>query len=484
MTSRAADRPAGFTDSQVAQLDSQLAGDVISPTHREYDRVRRIWNHVIDRHPAAVARCVNPSDVSTAVTFAREHGVEIAVRGGGHSVAGHSMVDHGLIIDLSPMRRVAAEPDIGRVRAGGGCVLADLDRATQVYGLATPAGVMSQTGIGGLALGGGMGWLTRKFGLTCDNLLAAEVVLADGSVVTASAQETPDLFWALRGAGANFGAVTEVEFAAHPVGTTMPVGVAMYRLEDAPSAIAHYGRTMSLSADDLKATIFLRRAAAEPGVPQDLIAAPVCMLVSVWTGEARDARPVNEELWRGAPKLFGSVQTVPFVELQSMNDAVLAAGACNYTKGGYLGGIGDGCIQMLIESAKMLPSADSVIEIAYQHGAQDRFDERETAFPDRHADHSINVLTRWRPGTDGQPYIDWARETLGVTTPWQTSGLYSNFMAVDDDHRVRDVYGGDKYEKLRAIKAEYDPENIFAKNPNIPPASDAAATGEAHTGRP
>jgi FAD/FMN-containing dehydrogenase len=483
MTSPAANYPTGFTDSQVAQLDSQLAGDVISPTHREYDRVRRVWNHLIDRHPAAVARCMNHTDVSTAITFARESGVEIAIRGGGHSVAGHSMLDHGLVIDLSPMRRVAVDPDIGRVRAAGGCLLADLDRATQVYGLATPAGVMSQTGIGGLALGGGMGWLTRKFGLTCDNLLAAEVVLADGSVVKASAQETPDLFWALRGAGANFGAVTEFEFAAHPLGTTVPVGVAMYRLEDAASAIAHYGRTMRRSADDLKATIFLQRAVAEPGVPQNLVGVPVCMFVSVWTGEAPDARPVNEELWKGAPKLFGSVQTVNFVELQSMHDSVLAAGACNYSKGGYLGDIGDGCIQSLIESAKMLPSADSVIEITYQHGAQDRFGEHATAFPDRHADHSINALTRWHPGADGQPHIDWAREAVGATTPWQTSGLYSNFMSVDDDHRVRDVYSGDKYEKLRAIKAKYDPQNIFAKNPNIPPAPDAAATGGAHARR-
>jgi FAD/FMN-containing dehydrogenase len=471
MAQHAAGRPTRFTDRQVAQLDSQLAGDVVSPTHREYDHARRIWNHMIDRHPAAVVRCVNHSDVSAAITFAREHGVEIAVRGGGHSLAGHSMVDDGLVIDLSPMRKVTVEPDIGRVRAGGGCLLADLDRGTQAYGLATPAGVMSQTGVGGLALGGGMGWLTRKFGLTCDNLLAAQVVLANGSVVTASAQETPDLFWALRGAGANFGTVTEFEFAAHPIGMTVSVGVAMYRLEEAPSAIAHYEWTMSRSTDDLKATIFLRRAAADPRLPRDLVEAPVCMLVSVWTGDPRDARASHEELWRGATKLFGDVRMTPFLELQSMNDAVLAAGACNYTKGGYLGGIGDCCIQSLIESAKMLPRTASVIEITYQHGAQDRLDEHETAFSDRHADYSINMLTRWCPGRDGQPYIDWIRETFGATTPWQTGGLYSNFMAVDDDHRVREVYGGDKYSKLQAIKAEYDPDNIFDKNPNIPPAA-------------
>jgi FAD/FMN-containing dehydrogenase len=467
MAQRAAGQSAILTDRQIAQLNSQLTGDVISPACQEYERARRIWNHMIDRYPAAVVRCANQSDVSVAITFAREHGVELAVRGGGHSLAGHSVIDDGLVIDLSAMRHVKVEPDIGRVRVQGGCLLADLDRATQAFGLATPAGVMSQTGVGGLTLGGGMGWLTRKFGLTCDNLLAAELVLADGSVVTADAQETPDLFWALRGAGANFGAVTEFEFAAHPVGTAMPVGVAMFSIDEAAAAIAHYERTMSCSTDDLKATVFLQRAVG----PQDQVEAPVCVLVSVWTGDPRDARAVNEELWRGAPKLSGDLQTMPYLELQSMNDTTLAAGACNYTKGGYLGRLSEGCIESLIESAKIMPSTPSVIEITYQHGAQDRLDERDAAFPDRHADHSINVLTRWNDGEDGQPYIDWVRGTFAATKSWQTSGLYSNFMAVDDDHRVRDVYGEHKYEKLKTIKARYDPENIFAKNPNIPPSA-------------
>jgi len=467
MAQRAAGRPVEFTDRQIAQLDSRLAGDVISPACPEYERARRIWNHMIDRYPAAVVRCANQSDVSIAIAFAREHDVELAVRGGGHSLAGHSVIDDGLVIDLSAMRRVVVEPDIGRVRVQGGCLLADLDRATQAFGLATPAGVMSQTGVGGLTLGGGMGWLTRKFGLTCDNLLAAQMVLADGSVVTAGARETPDLFWALRGAGANFGAVTEFEFAAHPVGTTLPVGVAMFSLEEAPSAIAHYERTMSCSTDDLKATVFLQRAVG----PQDLVEVPLCVLVSVWTGDPRDARAVNEELWRGTPKLFGDLQMMPYLELQSMNDTTLAAGACNYTKGGYLGHISEACIESLVESAKLMPTTPSVIELTYQHGAQDRLEEREAAFPDRHADHTINVLTRWSDSEDGQPYIDWVRGTFAATTSWQTSGLYSNFMAVDDDHRVRDVYGEHKYEKTEGHQGQIRPGEHLRQNPNIPPSA-------------
>jgi hypothetical protein len=464
-------RPTCLTDRQMAQLDSELVGDVVSPTHREYDRVRRIWNHLVDRHPAAVARCVTPGDVSKAITFARDHNVEIVVRGGGHSLAGHSTVDDGLVIDLSPMRQVTVEPDTGRVRAGGGCLLADVDHATQAYGLVTPVGVVSQTGVGGLALGGGMGWLTRKFGLTCDNLLKAQVVLADGQVVTASAHDTPDLLWALRGAGTNFGAVTHFVFAAHPLGSTVFVGVAMYRLEDAASAISHCETTMRSSTDDLKATILLQRSAPGPGVPPDLVDSPACLLVSVWTGDARDTLAVHEELWRGAPKLFSNVQPVPYLKLQSKNDAVLPHGTCTYVKGGYLGAVGEGCIESLIESMATMPVTASVIEITYQHGAQDRLCEHETAFPDRHADHSISVLARWNPGSDERPYIDWVRGTFAATRPWQTRGLYSNFMAGDDDHRVRDVYGDDKYEKLMAIKGEYDPENIFCHNPNIPPAA-------------
>jgi FAD/FMN-containing dehydrogenase len=464
-------RRTGLTERQLAQLDSELAGDVVSPTHQEYDRARRVWNHLVDRHPAAVARCVTPGDVSAAVTFARDHGVEIAVRGGAHSLAGHSTVDDGLVIDLSPMRQVTVEPDIGRVHAGGGCLLADVDRATQAYGLVTPVGVVSQIGIGGLTLGGGMGWLTRKFGLTCDNLIEAQIVLADGQVITASAHETPDLLWAMRGAGANFGAVTQFEFATHPLGSIVHVGVAIYRLEDAASAVTHCESTMRRSTDDLKVTILLERAAADPRVPSDWVDSPVCRLVSVWTGDPRDALAVHEELWGGAPKLFSNVQLIPYLEMQSMNDAELPYKACTYVKGGYLGAVGEGCIESLIESTAIMPVTASVIEISYQHGAQDQLGEHETAFSDRHADHSFSVLTRWHFGSEERPYIDWVSGTFAATSAWQTGGLYSNFMAVDDDHRVRDVYGGDKYEKLMAIKGEYDPENIFRHNPNVAPAA-------------
>lgn len=459
-----------ISEHQLAALSARLDGEVVHPPHPDYEWARRIWNYTIDRHPAVIVRCQSDADVATAIAFARECSLPLAVKGGGHSVAGYSMVDDGVIIDLSRMREVIVTPDVGRVRVGGGCLVADMDRATTAFGLATPAGVVSKTGVGGLALGGGMGWLTRKHGLTCDNLVSARVVLADGNVLTASADDNPELYWGLRGAGANFGVATEFEFATHVVGATIPVGLAIYGPEDAGRAIAHHGKIMRRASDDLKVMMYLRRATPELGVPDDLVGAPVCMFVSVWNGDPADATHANEELWAGAPTVSGVVQNLPYLALQSFNDSAGGPGACNYTKGGYLGEITDACIERLIESAHQLPNELSAIEFGYQHGAQDRLDEDATAFADRHADHIINVLGRWRPNDEPQPHIDWVQETFAATTRWQTGGLYSNFMAVDDQDRVKDAYRHGTYERLATIKARYDPDNIFSSNPNIEPA--------------
>lgn len=459
-----------FPEGELATLNARLAGDTVHRWHADYGGARRIWNYMVDRHPAVIVRCRTDADVAAAITFAREHALPLTVKGGGHSVAGHSMVDDGLVIDLGGMRHVSVDPEAGRVRVGGGCLLADMDRATQAFGLATPAGVMSQTGVAGLALGGGMGWLSRKYGLTCDHLISARVVLADGSALTVSGNEHPDLYWALRGAGANFGVVTEFEFATQTVGVTLPVGVALYRIEDAAAAIRHQAQTMLRASDDLKVMVYLRRATAEPGVPDDLVNAPVCMFVSVWTGDPADAAGVYEQLWTGAPRVFENIQILPYVALQSLNDAAVGPGACNYTKGGYTGELTEGCIEALIEAANRLPNALSAVEFGYQHGAQDRLGEYDTAFADRHADHIINVLGRWQPGDEAQPHIDWVRDTFADTAPWQTGGLYSNFMAFDDGDRVRDAYRHGKYERLATIKARYDPDNVFSNNANILPA--------------
>jgi hypothetical protein len=473
MSRHQANSPQAVTDHQIAVLNTQLRGDAIHWRHPEFEKARQVWNQMIDRRPGVIVRCKSDEDVAASIAFSREHGIALTVRGGGHSVAGHSVIDDGIVIDLSPMRQVTVDPDSGRVHTGGGALLADLDQATQAFGLATPAGTMSQTGIGGLSLGGGIGWLTRKHGLTCDNLVSARTVLADGSIVTSSATENPDLYWGLRGAGTNFGVVTHFEFTAHPVGTTLPVGVALYRLDQAAAALAHYEKTMRRAADDLKVTAYLRLAPAEPGVPDDMVNEPACMLVSVWTGDPAEAEDVNRDLWSGASYVYGAVNAIPYLELQSMYDSLLGAGACNYTKGAYLAELGSGCIETLIASARRLRSPVSVIEFSYQHGAQDRLREDETAFPDRHADHFINVVSRWECGDDHRPLIQWARDVFDATAPWHSGGLYTNFMAFDDDLRVKEAYRGGKYERLAVIKSKYYPDNVFNKNPNIAPARNA-----------
>ncbi len=458
-------------DCAFKMLNDRLVGDAVHPQHPDYETARRVWNHSIDRHPAVVVRCATDADVTTAIGFARAHAVPLTVRGGGHSVAGHSVVDGGVVIDLSPMRDVAVDPNARRVRVGGGCLLSDVDRATQVHGLATPAGVMSQTGVAGLALGGGMGWLSRKYGLTCDNLISARVVLADGSVAQASATENPDLYWGLRGAGANFGVVTEFEFALHPVGPTVAVGTALYRLDDAAEALAHHDEAIRAAPDDLKVMLYLRRAGVEPGVPDDLVGEPVLMMGSIWTGDAADAEGANRAVWGRTPSVFTGVHQMPFVDLQSISDDLLGAGACNYTKGGYLGPLTDDCIETLIDCARRLPLSLSVIEMGYQHGAQDRLDAADTAFADRHSDYLINVLSRWTPGEVSQPSVDWTRQTAAATSKWQSGGLYTNFMSADDDNRIMEAYRGGKYERIAAIKGKYDPDNAFNSNPNVPPAT-------------
>jgi FAD/FMN-containing dehydrogenase len=471
MSRTEAERPSGAPHAKIEALDARLDGDAVHAAHPEYHTARRVWNSMIDHHPLVVARCASEADVAAAIAWAREHDLVLTVRGGGHSVAGHSSVHEGVVIDLSKMRDVQVDPDAGRVRVAGGALLGDVDRATQAYGMATPAGVMSETGVAGLALGGGMGWLTRKYGLTCDNLRSARVVLADGRTVTASADENPDLFWGLRGAGSNFGVVTEFEFATHPAGTEFPVGIALYRPEDAPDAIRRYDQTLRAANDDLKVTVFMRLAPEEPWVPEDLVNKPSCMFVSVWTGDPADAEDANAELWGGATPVWSGVQSIPYVELQSMSDPFLNHGACNYTKGAYLGEISDDCIEALITSGEQILSPVSLVEFSYQHGAQGRLDEDDTAFGDRHADHFINVFSRWDPEDEWQPHIDWARGVFERTKPFQTGGVYVNFFGVDDDHRATEAYRGGKYERLGEIKAVYDPDNVFNKNPNVRPAS-------------
>ena len=461
----------------IEQLRNQVS-DLVTPDHPDYEQARRVWNWMVDRRPSAVVRAHNEEDAAAAVRFAAENDVLLAVRGGGHSVAGQSTCDGGLVLDLGPIDQVQVDTDAEIARAGGGCLLGDVDRACQAKGRAVPAGVVSHTGAGGLTLGGGVGWLTRRFGLTCDNVVAARVVLASGEVVVASEDENPDLYWGLRGGGGNFGAVTEFSYRTHPFPTEIPVAVAYWPLAEAEKVLRVHAELMPERPREWKATMFVSRPPAARGVPAELVGQPCLNVVQIWASDdLAAAEAAFEPLRKAAKPAVESLAPMPYVELQTIEDEIARHGKCNYTKGGYLDDeLGDGAIAALLTSAEEIVNEESIIEVIPHGGAQLDLGDDDTAFPDRQSAYSFNVYARWALEEDDEPHVGWVRRAFARLDDHAGDGVYVNFFNPHeggDQDRVLAAFGRERYDRLAQLKRRYDPANVFSLNPNIFPAEAA-----------
>ena len=447
-----------------------FTGTVIGPDEAGYDAARAIWNAMHDRRPALIARPQSVPDVVAAVRYARAEGLLIAVRGGGHSMPGHSVCDDGIVIDLRALSRVHVDPQARRATVGGGTLLGEVDRATQEHGLVLPAGVVSHTGAGGLTLGGGVGRLMRRFGLTIDSLLSAEVVSADGEILHASADQHADLFWALRGGGGNFGIVTEFEFALHELSELLILAT-FHPLAEARRVIELGRREMGdpMARDELLWTSFLRRASDVPWMPPALVGAHGIMSLVEWSGDAADGQAVLARIREELRPAASDLSIVPFLFMQTITDDLFAHGLRTYIKAGFAGDLPDGLIDVLLERAASVRSPISQVELLALGGAIARVDSDATAFPFRHARWLINIPATWRDAADDEGEIAWARATYAAIKPYLSEGNYVNFMGDDEDDTAAGAYGR-TIERLRQVKSVYDPDNVFRLNQNIEPA--------------
>jgi FAD/FMN-containing dehydrogenase len=450
-------------------------GSTIEPGDSGYAAARRVWNGTVDRYPALIARPRTRRDVAAAVQFARAQDLPLAIRGGGHSIAGHSTCDHGVVVDLAELRRVSVDPVKRRARVGGGALLGDLDRASQAHGLAVPAGQVSHTGVGGLTLGGGIGYLTRAHGLTIDSLLSAEVVTAAGEIVRASAEVHPDLFWGLRGGGGNFGIVTEFEFALHDVGPLVYAGVFAFPFERAGEILRASRDLMADAAEELSIHEILITVPSHEPFPPELQGRRAVFLVPVHVGGEGQARADLAPLRRLGPS-FDLVGPMPYLALQSMIDHDNRAGLGHHSRSHWLAGYEDQLIDLLIEHFAQAPSPLAHVVTARMGGAVTRVPADATAFRHREAANLLWIIGYWPdPDDDAAPHRAWVDGLFDAAAPFSTGGVYVNGLENEGPERVRAAYGGETFARLAALKQRWDPENVFRLNHNIPPSADALA---------
>jgi hypothetical protein len=450
-----------------SSLHLRFKGDLLRRGEIGYEDARAIWNGMVARTPGLIARCADVGDVQYAIRVASEIGILTAIRCGGHSLAGFSTCDDGLVIDLSRMRQVSVDPEARRARIAGGCLLGSIDTATQKTGLVFPAGVVSHTGAAGLILGGGTGWLTRRCGLSCDNVEGFTLVTADGSLVHANATENQDLFWALRGGGGNFGVVTEFEVKLHPL-TSVVLAEGLSPESEIRGLLECWRDFMAEAPLDLKWNIDLRLAPYSKKTPMGLRGRPVASSSLIWAGAPEAGRSYLQRALSMCNPDSVSSRIVSFMDLQTMADSDFPHGRRYYTKSGYFTYLDDFSIDRLVEAVAAIPSSETQIELAYLGGAAARIGADETAFGDRSAPFILNLLANWAEPSSDAGNIAWIRGIFNKLRPAMKPGVYINFMSGDEQDRVPEAYH-ERWERMVAVKSHYDPKNFFRLNQNVPP---------------
>jgi FAD/FMN-containing dehydrogenase len=457
-------------EAAVEAFKSSLRGELLRPGDEGYDEARAVWNGMIDKRPALIARCTGVADVIDAVNFARTNNLLVSVRGGGHNVAGKAVSDGGLMIDLSLMKGIHVDPKARTARAQPGATLGDLDRDTQAFGLAAPAGIVSTTGIAGLTLGGGIGWLSRKHGLTSDNLLSVDIVTADGQFLTASEDDNADLFWGVRGGGGNFGIVTSFEYRLHPVGPIVVAGLLLHPMEKATEFLRFCREYAAAAPDELTVIPFLRLAPPAPFLPVEVHGAPVVGAAVLYAGPIEEGQRAVQPLKEFGSPLADLIGPKPYIALQTMFDAGAPPGNQYYLKSEYLRGLSDDAIDIIAAHGARITSPLSIAAFFHLGGAVSRVGEDETAFSHRDAAFALNIQASWLDPEESEEHIRWTRDFWTAMQPFSTGGVYVNFLSEDEgEDRVRAAYGAANYERLVALKNKYDPTNFFRLNQNIKP---------------
>ncbi|HJW56640.1 MAG TPA: FAD-binding oxidoreductase [Burkholderiaceae bacterium] len=454
----------------IDDFKAKLRGCLLQPNDAGYHEARQIWNATIDRRPAMIARCAGTADVRTSVAFARDHDLLLAVRGGGHNIAGNALCDDGLVIDLSGMRSVRVDREARRAYVEGGATLHDFDHEAQSFGMATPLGINSTTGVGGLTLGGGFGWLSRKYGLTVDNLISADIVTADGQLLRTDANQYPDLFWAIRGGGGNFGIVTMFEFALHAVGPDVTAGLIVFPFDQAKQVLTRYRDLVPDLRDDVSIWCVLRQAPPLPFLPADVHGKEVVVMAFFSPLAPESVKPELDTL-RGFGKTCGEhAGAMPYVAWQQAFDPLLTPGARNYWKSHNFTELQDEAIDTIIRYVSELPSPQCEIFLGLLGAQVNRAALDATAYPHREAMYAMNVHTRWSDPAEDEKCIGWARAFFSDTAPYAAGSVYINFLTQDEGGRIAEAYGAN-YGRLKEIKAKYDPRNLFRQNQNIKPSA-------------